>query len=470
MNAMTDKKSEDWSWQGLLWAFLLIVVAPNLVFIVSAELFALDRPYINFDYAIVALACVLKQRILCFVLLFVAFFFDVLALVGQIFPVFRLSDVVYLASFAGLAPWDYKLAMALGLLSFVFLFALFINKRNQNIRVELLFGINGLLLLYVFFLVFVEEEGSRVWRYDGNSVIASQTVLGYENRQQGFVEAFTETFAKEGPMFDDKKAVGATDFLFNDLENINDKVLLVVSESWGVTDKKIQEAVVAPLLSDSKYFSQQKQGEIDFIGLTIQAEMRELCQVTPRHFNFTGHEERLKGCLPNALKDRGYSTHAFHGAAGLMYDRLSWYPDIGFTNNTFFENHSWPRRCYSFPGACDSDMARHVKESLQQNGKVFSYWLTLNSHYSYDERDIHNDDFDCESVGVPAETITCRNLKLHAQFFSNLADMLKSPGMSGVRVVVVGDHDPPIGEKEEKENYFVEGKVPWLSLVVDYKD
>src|SRR5690606_9984297 len=114
-----------------------------------------------------------------------------------------------------------------------------------------------------------------------------------------------------------------------------------------------------------------------------------------------GHKDELTECLPNRLKAQGYDTFAFHGAAGLMYDRVRWYPDIGFNNTMFFEANSWPRRCYSFPGACDSDMVDFVAKSLDNPGKVFTYWLTLNSHYSYDSRDIHGDLFPCEKYAVP---------------------------------------------------------------------
>ena len=38
--------------------------------------------------------------------------------------------------------------------------------------------------------------------------------------------------------------------------------------------------------------------------------------------------------------------------------------------------------------------------------------------------------------------------------------------MAGVRVVVVGDHEPPITNKDEKLLYFREGKVPWISFKV----
>jgi len=259
---------------------------------------------------------------------------------------------------------------------------------------------------------------------------------------------------------------GASSPWFENQEVLDKKILLVVSESWGMTDQKIQEAVLSPIRQKQELFSQWEEGVIDFRGITIEAEIRELCQLDLLHFNFEGHEEELSDCLPNSLRDDGYKTYAFHGAAGLMYDRVKWYPDVGFENSTFFESQTWPRRCYSFPGACDSDMADYVAKSLSKNDKVFSYWLTLNSHFTYDSRDIHSKGFRCAELGVAPGSQTCRNLKLHYQFFSDLAQMLSRSEMAGIKVVVVGDHEPPITDKAEKQRYFVEGKVPWFSLKV----
>src|SRR5690606_27455490 len=175
-----------------------------------------------------------------------------------------------------------------------------------------------------------------------------------------------------------------------------------------------------------------EQGEIDFNGITIEAEIRELCQADLEHFNFDDYKAELSNCLPNTLKKAGYKTASFHGAAGPMYDRFKWYPWIGFDETVFFESQRWPRRCYSFPGACDYDMVELIADSFSSDRKAFSYWLTLNSHHSYDLRDLREDGFSCESVGIDSYTEVCRNLKLQYQFFQALSDLVSMPQMVGV--------------------------------------
>lgn len=147
-----------------------------------------------------------------------------------------------------------------------------------------------------------------------------------------------------------------------------------------------------------------------------------------------------------------------------MYDRHLWYPHIGFAERTFFESRSWPQRCHSFPGACDLDLREVVREFFASPGRRFLYWLTLNSHSIYDERDIRIDAFDCTAFAIDPQSQSCRNLRLQAQFFQGLAQLLSEGSMQDVRVLLVGDHVPIIFSPQERQARFVDGQVPWLSL------
>lgn len=147
-----------------------------------------------------------------------------------------------------------------------------------------------------------------------------------------------------------------------------------------------------------------------------------------------------------------------------MYDRKYWYPRAGLDERIFFETKVWPRRCYSFPGACDLDLMQEIPAFFSKSGKRFFYWLTLNSHSLYDKRDIKNDIFDCESFKINKESESCRNLKLQAQFFAGLAEILKAKEMQGVKVMIVGDHTPIIFNAQEKSANFVLNRVPWISF------
>jgi phosphoglycerol transferase MdoB-like AlkP superfamily enzyme len=184
------------------------------------------------------------------------------------------------------------------------------------------------------------------------------------------------------------------------------------------------------------------------------------------HYNLKDVTAGFENCLPNKLKQSGYDTHAIHGATGVMYDRVYWYPRAGFEHTTFFETNTWPRRCFSFPGACDIDMIETASKAFSSSQPTFLYWLTLNSHSVYDERDIHLDMFDCKQFDVDPTTQSCRNLKLHAQFFYSLAKSIDAGNFDGIEVIIVGDHAPIITSPEEKAAYFVDQQVPWVKFTI----
>lgn len=58
----------------------------------------------------------------------------------------------------------------------------------------------------------------------------------------------------------------------------------------------------------------------------------------------------------------------------------------------------------------------------------------------------------------------CRLSKLHAQFFHQLAEIMKISEMSGVEVFLVGDHAPPILDRSEFSANLIGGVVPFIHL------
>ena len=456
---------KGWQWRNFSWVILLFTL-PNAVMYLAAHFQALDRPWVNVDYVLVLLCIVLGSRFLAGITLFVVFFFDVLGLVGQFIPILRLSDVFYISSFIGLAPLSYQL-LAAGVVGLLLLFLfLYLKKSNKQMKAELLLCINLVVGAYMYSALSTGSDAGQVWRGRADVSIGSQTVFAFNSRKTAFVESLYA----EGDLFSEIPARGASSQWFGPAPQLDNKILLVVNESWGVIDEDAQGAILEPILKLKSHIDNLEQGTVEFRGLTVEAEIRELCQRDLLHFNFEEHETELSGCLPNVLRQKGYKTFAFHGASGLMYDRVRWYPDIGFQNLTFFESEPWPRRCFSFPGACDSDMADYVAQSFSGEPKVFSYWLTLNSHHSYDERDIHDEVIDCRVFGIDEASETCRNLSLQKQFFKELSEIVRLPEMAGVTVLVVGDHEPPIKDKAEKAKHFREGRVPWIRFEIPEND
>lgn len=271
----------------------------------------------------------------------------------------------------------------------------------------------------------------------------------------------------EGEAFSTNKKIGGTSSIWkNKNKKDYNKILVIVNESWGVLKNEgAQNDVLAPILQSEK-IENTIQNTIDFTGFTIAGELRELCQKSPIHFNLKDQKTGFESCLPHYYKNLGYKTVAIHGALSVMYDRQYWYPRVGFDEILFRDNglnlnNSF---CYSFPGNCDKDITTVISSKFKENDNLFLYWLTLNTHSNYDMRDLEIDIFNCMYYEIKENSASCRNLKLQKQFFFNLSQILVNDEFMGTKVVIVGDHEPPIISTESSA--FVKSKVPIITFDV----
>jgi len=439
-----------------------VILVPNLAFLILAQAIGLSRPWLNVDYAAVALLLMVGPFWLAATAFCAFLFFDLAAVVGQMMPFLRLQDALYLSQFLGIAPNSYKAVAVLVLMLAGVSLWLFGRLERWSSRPAVMVVVNLFVYVYVIFVFAVDapSEGESIWRVNNEKWIASQTVFNVDVRGGGFVKSFR----LEGDPFEPSLYDGVTAPLFEVARPETDKILLVVVESWGVSSAPVMADVLEPLLDRKASFKKFKRGESFFSGATVAAELRELCQYHAKHFNLKSAEDGFQSCLPNRLRRAGYDTIGMHGAAGTMYDRAYWYPRAGFEQTIFYETKSWEHRCYSFPGACDFELMAEVPRFFAEVDKGFFYWLTLNSHYFYDNRDIHLDRFDRAKYGMDADPQVCRNLKLQAQFFHYFSKMLERPEMADVEVMIVGDHDPIISNEETYEEYFKKNRVPWIKL------
>lgn len=441
--------------------FLGSCLLPNIIFFLVARLLGVERPLLNIDYAVVAVVFAFGWWRLA--LVFSVFFLvvDFLALFGQVMPFVRFGDIFYLLSFALVASY-YHLALLFFVVALLSIlgWGMYVTGRRLDLLVALCF-------LSLMALVSVLQPASsgggleRFYRFSSSWWVKSQTQLLFRARGDLFLALFSDDGLSLLPLKSSSASVPFWSLLGSEVRA--ERMMLVVAESWGQSiDPRVRDKLLEPLtvLSGRRL----EQGEVKPTGMTLAGELRELCHLVPTHYNLKPVEKGFERCLPNQLRTAGYETLSLHAATGMMYDRIYWYPRVGFDRSVFFESRFWPRRCYSFPGGCDADMFDELHSFFQEPGKRFLYWLTLNSHAPYDVRDIRNDRFDCAEFEIESSSEVCRNLKLQAQFFEGLASALDQEMMRDVQVIVVGDHEPVIMNVAEKNKYFVSGRVPWVYL------
>jgi len=437
-------------------AFLLL----NVGFFGIAHVAGAPRPWLNLDYAVALALSALGFQALAAALGLVFLLADTLVLVGQVFPFPRISDLLYLLKFSALASTLHQvLIFSVVALVAAKLAGLLIAGRRVT-PLSALIVLNLLVVTTYLLAQFRDDKGlaTKYWSVQ-TAAVASQASHLFSMRSSLFLDFFEH----DGDAFKPGPAGASAAWDGRSDSKNQDRLLLLVVESWGSPlNQEIERALLAPLRQIP--VTSFETGRTKFNGFTIDGELRELCRLSALHFNLRDVEAGFENCLPRRLQAAGYQTAAMHGATSMMYDRRHWYPRAGFDEMTFFEDKVWPRRCYSFPGACDLDMLPELENFFSQPGKRFMYWLTLNTHAPYDVRDLRADRFDCVAYGIGEDTESCRLLKLQADFFAGVAQQLRSDAMKGVDVIIVGDHAPKLMNIEEKRENFAIDSVPWVRI------
>lgn len=449
------RRPEHWRNIFLLTTFILAV---NAGFLAATYLTGTSRPWINLDYSLALVLFAFRWTAAGWAAGLIFLTIDALSTLSQLFPYPRLSDLVYLLSFTSLSSSEHRLLLGLAgtALACKLMTMSAMGKRITPLSSLITFNT---LIIFAFLMTKAgnNESNAPTYRDLNTPIIFSQTSAFISMRSSSFLDQFDgdDDIFRSAP-------AGATRAWLDEPQSIlADRLLLVVVESWGVSElPELNEGLLSPLRAIASESFQT--GNINFNGLTISGELRELCKIAPLHLNLRDIQSGFENCLPNKLQDAGYTTGAMHGATSLMYDRRHWYPRVGFQETTFFEDRIWPRRCYSFPGACDLDMLPVLEDFFSKPGKRFMYWLTLNTHAPYDLRDLRGPAADCTALNLPEETETCRLIRLQADFFAGLAEQLRHESLRDVDVIIVGDHAPNMLNLKEREENFRSGSVPWV--------
>ncbi len=276
-----------------------------------------------------------------------------------------------------------------------------------------------------------------------------------------------------GSMFGRNKPVASAAELsgFNAVAGSNGRnVVLVLVEGLGfLNDPVARGRVAAPIFDRSitdKYTVTS--GHTVYYGSTTAGEMRELCDTRTFYAEFApvhGHS-----CLPQLLRERGYTSIAVHAFAGGMFERNAWYPQVGFDRRLFGEDLAKRNRRHcggAFRGICDADLAPAILDSARDaadSGKPrFIYWVTLNTHVPVAPGDALTD-FHCEHADNGFGTLTvCRMAELWHDFFKTFSTIALDPAVWPAEILIVGDHAPPMWSKHGRAQ-FAAGQVAWYRL------
>lgn len=279
--------------------------------------------------------------------------------------------------------------------------------------------------------------------------------------------------------FTEQPIPSATAPLFEALDNgepLPRRIVLAVMESWGVFhDPKLNAFALAGL--DTAHLADGytvERGRLPAFGSTVNGEMRELCAGRTVSVRPDTALVPVETCLPNRLRDRGYRTIGLHGFRRDFFNRQEWWPALGLDRVMFQEEMtaalSPSRRCGSMlVGLCDTDAVRLIgtlldARSPEASGSEFVYWLSLNAHSPYRRPpDAGEATHPCEAPGSEMPREICYYSLWNQRALGALSDLAAREAGRDVAWIIVGDH-PPIFPTDDLKRRVLQDSVPWIRL------
>ena len=426
-------------------ALLVIGGLPNLILLPVAVWGS--RAMINVEYLLIAALERYMSRVMLGVVLGIALMMDVLITFAPVFnfgPAEIVSAVTQIAHFQGRAI-GITVAVVVLIAALAFATVRLRGKPRPNAAHPLrLIRMCGVVAVASFALDIANGTNVLLWRADtavdvdfATSMFASDYVRGIGS------------WPKYG-----EQVTAATDELRLTLQGATketwagpNKVVLVVLESMGLPKGTSAEEMWAPFMTEaiSKRY-EVRTGRVPFLGATTAGEFRELCGIRMTHMAVRRAE--LPPCIPNQLKALGYETFGMHGYNGMLFQRVEWYPRVGFDTRVFDEELSrMPdiAKCGRlFHGACDSSAVDIVRRELTRHPeqRQFVYWLTLSTHFPLGSPDYDSEG--CNAVGRAGRIpLVCQLWTALWPSLTGLAEIAADTTVPPAWYVIVGDHMPP---------------------------
>jgi hypothetical protein len=273
---------------------------------------------------------------------------------------------------------------------------------------------------------------------------------------------FGTLYAVGKPM---ESAVAASGFRQTALAGHSRRILLIVVEALGHFADPARQALLLQPFGDPDLNKRYRVtiGSNTYYGATTAAEMRELCNTREPYRVLL--EGKTFACLPQQMAERGYQTTSLHNFKRFFFDRLEWYPKIGFDKRYFAADIAAKvsRQCGGpFLGPCDVDVVPFISRELKEATRpTFVYWMTLSTHVPVAPAE-GTPRFGCAHDGgrIGHEEV-CYMTEMWVDLFESIIRMTKE--IPATEILLVGDHAPPLWSKAGRE-LFVPGQVTWVRL------
>jgi hypothetical protein len=455
------------------WVPLVYLILPSMPLEIFAHRLGLVPPgYINLEYLIIGALCFFLPRSVVFVLFFLESLADFAASycsTYQFYPGSLLSSLHYLPALQTVQIVE---IFAVLILVIVICAVLALFRPRPPLRL----WTAGILLFFVVLLSAVavlagqRPLGRRDVVFSYHRLVRSP--LFSLTKLQIYFHGVERASEHANTAMMVSASAQAIDYLNSPGAAKSPDVVLVLVESWGQpTNVDLAHALTAAY--DNVGLAQKYQvtyGEAPFDGGTVPAEGRELCHSRFGFGILRVSPEQAKECLPALFHERGYQDISIHGYLGRMFQRATWYPNIGFDQSWFGPDLDKLKLPYcegAFPGTCDASIAGWIGNSLLNTvGEKprFVYWVTLNSHLPVPAKLKMPDDGVCANYPeLKSSVAVCNWFRLVRTVHESVAKLAMSQLARPTVFVLVGDHAPPYDDPQLRHEF--SGKnVPYVML------
>jgi hypothetical protein len=498
---------------------LALLVIPNLIFYLIGIFFFSAREIVNIDYLFIALILLPFRKygikIPYFLVFLFLFFLDYFLFIGSSFhfeneKIFELvgsnfvdikviSNVVN--SFSAYSIFGQENSFYIGIVTLIivyFVILLVIKKTNDNkycFKKYIIFSAGYALILMLFYnyiisyialilailylLSFTALFTYLLVSYSSKSIakvslkfvllfILSLILVGYLLSDKSFSENkyifspsliylnfLTNSSNDDLPIATNVNS--ATKEIFDQLNNSQktpSNIIIIISESWGrFKDDNLNNIILEPLGGKLKI------GKINYTSSTLIGEVREVCGVLLDN-NLPKNQDFLNYCLPNILKNKGYSTYAFNAHRLDFYKRNEWYSKAGFDNiyaksSIISELENEEHLCGTgLVGICNKSLFRKiipVKINQTKNAKNLIYILTLEGHVPIDPSKLSKNFQQkyCDNhPSLSKSPELCRYIEIQKNMINYAKNLYDS--LDDAYLVIVGDHAPPFLKNSDR--------------------
>ena len=458
--------------------FLLLLLLCNclnlILFFVFKYILFFDRPLFQIEYFLwFPLVYFFRKPWIPFFIFLILFLLDILESLSMLFS-FNIYDYIYqIGTFFRLRFAYAYLSIFIFCILIVFLFTAFIKRKMDQYKFSRKQIVVGTMIFIICISVADILNGSTYLNFSRiGKGVAMRVNISSSFLLETFLSFKVHSWDSKTPLTDFTcEGLDSSVTFKNFCSSSHKKELLIIAESWGLYKNNtmmIEEFKNFTAVFDSSY--KIHYGTSYFKGATMNGELRELFNKEGSPYNILQPNHFLS--IADLKKRNGYFTTGIGDTYKyLMLQSPTWhvlhFDTVLFLNDFVAKDPDIPI-CYETAYLCIKDEVAFdsLCSIVKNKSKSFSYFLTTNTHLPF-----YLDMKTSDTTGLAATKSrfvsamkteeTFEQYFRFIQFFKHAAKKIKENGFE--KIVLVGDHRPPVMGKELLDLY-IEERVPYIII------